>query len=285
MRNPSTQHIKFVTCQTLPNLDPDDVLAVDHLQRHHIRCTPAVWDDSSVDWSSAQIILLRSTWDYHLNVDKFLRWAQSCGPRLANSFGLVKWNYHKKYLLELNERGVPTIPTVLLANDQAAELAAANWQDVVIKPAIGLATHGVKRFTVSDEARRATAQEHAETLAQTGDVLIQPFMRSVSEYGERALVFFNGDYSHAVRKTAFQALAVAGQAGETSVAASDDEIELGRKALAALPETPLYARVDIVRDENKQPMVMELELIEPSLFLAFDDEAPERFAKAIRSRL
>jgi hypothetical protein len=285
MSSSTLQQVAFVTCKTLPDLDPDDILAVNCLDKHHIRCVPAVWDDPGSDWSTSRLIVLRSTWDYHLSVEKFLSWAESCAERLANSYALVRWNHHKGYLLELNKRGVPTIPTVLLTKDSLAELPAMDWLDVVIKPAIGLATHGVKRFALSASAAPAEAQEHAAILAKTNDVLIQPFMPSVAEYGERALVFFDGTYSHAVRKTAFQALAVAGKAGETSVVAASDEIELGYKALAALSETPLYARIDIVRDENKRPLVMELELIEPSLFLAFDEQAPERFAAAIRRRL
>jgi glutathione synthase/RimK-type ligase-like ATP-grasp enzyme len=285
MSSSSVNQVAFVTCKTLPNLDPDDILAVNCLEKHHIRCVPAVWNDPGMDWSTSRLVVLRSTWDYHLSVEKFLSWAESCAERLANSYALVRWNYHKGYLLELNNRGIPTIATVLLPKNSSAEWPAMDWVDVVIKPAVGLATHGVKRFVLSGDAAHAEAQEHAATLAKTNDVLIQPFMPSVSEYGERALVFFDGNFSHAVRKTAFQALAVAGKAGETSVAAATDEIELGYKALAALSETPLYARIDIVRDENKRPIIMELELIEPSLFLAFDEQAPERFATAIRRRL
>jgi glutathione synthase/RimK-type ligase-like ATP-grasp enzyme len=246
-----------------------------------------VWNDPKVNWDRAGLCILRSTWDYHLSSKLFFNWVDKISARLLNSSSLVLWNSHKRYLIDLQEHGIKIVPTAIVpANSKAClreMLKESNWSQIIIKPAIGLATFGVSKFVIPDQITEA--QAHMEMLLKKEDVLLQKFMPNVHAYGERSLVFIDGKYSHAVRKEAFQRLAVAGQAGEAAITATASEVEFARKLVASLKEVPLYARVDLVPDELGETVLMELELIEPSLFLSFEPTAAKHFADAIERRL
>jgi hypothetical protein len=272
----------FVTYQGLPDLDPDDRLAADLLRERGLRVAAAVWDDPNVCWQEGGVCVLRSTWDYNVRHDAFLAWAESVAAiaPLYNPITLVRWNTHKQYLKDLASHGVPVVPTQWLKKSTQPDLlrllAVARWEKAVAKPAVGLATYGVKVVDAS-----TAAQTHVAELLRNYDVMLQPYLASVDTYGERALVFIGGTYSHAVRKTAFQPLAPAGEAGETPVEATGDEIAVATAALRALPEKALYARVDLVCDDAGAPLVLEMELVEPSLFLGMHPRAATRFADAL----
>jgi hypothetical protein len=272
----------FVTFSGMPDLDPDDRLAVDILRQRGFTVAAAIWDNPAVDWSAAGIVVIRSTWDYNLRHREFLAWAETVAKvtRLYNPLALVRWNIHKSYLKDLSEHGVPVVPTLWLAGSSrvnlARTLADAGWPAAVVKPAVGLATYGVRRVSGSVED-----QAHLDGLLSKHDVMVQPFMKSVQDYGERALMFIDGTYSHAARKTAFQALLATGQAGETPAQATSAEIAVGVKAMQALPAPALYARADLVHDDDGEPRVIEFELIEPTLFLGMHPRAAHRFADAL----
>ncbi len=280
----------FVTYDGLPDLDPDDRYAVDALARRGRSVAPAIWNDPSVDWSRAGICVIRSTWDYHLDRPAFLAWAErvaALGP-LWNPLPVVRWNSHKGYLRDLEQRGAPVVPTDWLPAGHAADVGAAlrerEWLRAVIKPAVGLATRGVLMVDLERDGA-AAAQSHVDALLREHDVLLQPFLPSVERYGERALVFIDGAYSHAVQKTAFQPLAAAGDAGEVLVEADAEEIAVASAVAAMAPRPVLYARVDLVRGEDGRPLVIEFELVEPSLFLSLYPPAAERFAVALDERI
>lgn len=282
--------ITFVTCDRLPNLDPDDLPVLELLRGRGWHCGIAVWNNPSIDWANAGVVLLRSTWDYHLHYDEFLKWAKQRRAHLINSFDLVSWNSKKLYLLNLQQKGIATVPTAVLPHAASSEqlnvaFDKLPWRDIIIKPSVGLSTYGVKRVLLDQPESRRLGLDHALHLSANNDVLVQPFLPAVDEYGERSLSFFNGQFSHAVRKSSFQKLAIAGQAGETSVIATTKEIETARKALSVLPEIPVYARVDLIPDGKGQVLLMELELIEPSLFIRFDEEASARFADVLDNLL
>ncbi|MBX9694791.1 MAG: hypothetical protein K2Z81_20555, partial [Cyanobacteria bacterium] len=256
-------------------------LLVQELERRGYSCSGRVWNDSTVDWGDSRVCIIRSTWDYHLQLEEFLSWIDrvKTSSKVLNSPELIRWNVNKIYLRTLQDKGVPIIPTRWTPRGSAFDISSLfdQWPELVIKPAVGLATFGVRRSNASDEG----AQDHLDGLLQNGDVMIQEYMKNVTTYGERALVFFRGVFSHAVSKTPFQKLAVGGEAGEKAATAEPDEIALGEKVIEALPSLPHYARVDIVRDNFNQPVLIELELVEPGLFLAFSEDAPRRFADAI----
>jgi len=274
----------FITYKDLPELDPDDRLALDVLKAQGLKCNYADWRDQSIDWNQAGLCVLRSTWDYHLHYDEFRDFCKERGNQLVNDLSLVEWNCDKVYLLELEQKNIEIVPTIMALKGEPLEsLPPAEWSTVIVKPTIGLATWGVKKFSLPrqiDEYR-----VHMRNLCQSGAVLIQKFMPEVLEYGERSLMYFNGEFSHCARKSAFQALAEAGGAGESSVIASTAEVAFGHRVLNTLDREPVYARVDIVPDEDGKPFLMELELVEPSLFLSFDKEAPTRFAEALKNRI
>lgn len=220
---------------------------------------------------------------------------------MKNDSSLIHWNADKKYLLDLAQSGVTIVPTTYIERTKARVMDPSTLSEVlsgsqiecgaqiVVKPTVGLCTYGVRRFALEQETL-VDICAHVVSLAVSSDVLIQPYITAVEKYGERSLVFIDNQFSHSVRKNAFQKLAVAGDAGEIGVNASDDEIAFGQDLLSKLSlltgcGDTLYSRVDVVPDDYGRLMLLELELIEPSLFLAMDPRAGNRFAQAIAALL
>jgi glutathione synthase/RimK-type ligase-like ATP-grasp enzyme len=280
----------FVTCASLPDLDPDDRLAVDALRSLGARVRAAVWTDPEFEWTAAGTCVIRSTWDYHHRHAEFERWLDrvSATTLLLNPAHAVRWNSHKFYLRDLEARGVPIVPTIWLrrggAENIATALAERGWTDVVLKPAHGASSDGIVRCAAS------AAPAAAAAMLLHDDALLQPYLRSIVTAPERALVFIGGAYSHAVTKSPFMHanLDVAaradeppGAAGEAPVVATGAEIALGERALAAAPPGNVYARVDMARDDDGRLRVMEVELIEPTLYLFARRGAALDLARAI----
>lgn len=248
------------------------------------------WDDPAVEWSSFAVALIRSTWDYMDRLSEFLVWservaAQTC---LLNPPEVVRWNTHKGYLLELAGRGVPIVPTRLLRPGEEVVLPATG--EFVIKPAVGAGSRGARRFrTGSDEAR-----DHAQALLAEGrDVLVQPYLAAVDAQGETALVHVDGQFSHAIRKGALLSADGAATsalfAPEQICARTPSAVEraVAAQVLAALPfdRVPLYARVDLLTGQDGQPVLLELELTEPSLFFAHAPGSAARLVDALLGRM
>jgi hypothetical protein len=249
----------LVTAPHLPDLAPCDRPLVPALRSLGLDPRVVAWDDPNADWAAADLCVIRSCWDYHLRRDEFLAWAAGV-PRLVNPLELVRWNTHKAYLRDLP---TPTIPTVWLGPGERVEPAKLGWEEVVVKPAVSASAYRTVRTR--------------EPLVTDREVLVQPYVPAVEDVGERALVFIDGEFTHAVRK----APVLAGQPeGAVPVEVTQAELALARRTLAVLPEAPLYARVDLVGE-----LVMELELVEPSLYLADSPTATARFARAIAKRL
>ncbi|MCZ8133095.1 MAG: hypothetical protein O9284_17650 [Steroidobacteraceae bacterium] len=247
------------------------------------------WDDAGVDWSSYSLVLMRATWNYHDDLTAFLAWADHVArsSRLCNPPALVRWNTHKRYLLELERAGVPVIPTTVTEPDAAWTPPAA--AEYVVKPAVGAGSRGARRCRAVE---LAAARTHARELQAAGKALVtQPYLESVDSNGETALIWFDGEFSHAIRKGPLltpgggATAALFAPESITARAAAADELEVGRRALAAIPGgAPLYARVDLIRDGAGQPRVLELELTEPSLFFAYAPGSAERFARRVLAR-
>lgn len=248
------------------------------------------WDDAGVDWRRYRAAILRSTWDYIDRFDEFSAWIDRVAglTRLLNPPDVVRWNTHKGYLLELQGRGVPIVPTTLIRVAAAIELPAAD--ELVVKPAIGAGSRGARRFR--DDLPAATA--HARALLDEGrDVLAQPYLARVDQAGETALMYFGGLYSHAIRKgplLAPNADATAALFAPEQIVAREpgsDERALAERVLAALPfaDPLLYARVDLLRGEDGAPLLLELELTEPSLFFAYAQGSVERYLDTLQSML
>ncbi len=293
--------IALVTYSELPDLFPDDRPLAIALASAGLAVGIVRWDDPDFDWSTTRIALLRSPWDYYRRYEEFLAWAERTAGAtcLLNPLPLVRWNLHKSYLVELAAQGAPVVPTAIVprgavtgtrdgAGPYARLLAAHGWGDAVLKPAISAdswETIVVRR----GEPERGEA--HLARLAPERDLLVQPFLESVETYGERCLIYVEGTFSHAVRK---HALSLGGRwAGEPEgvpVAAAADELAAAERVLQAAwaatgARSALYARVDLTRDDDGRPLLLELELTEPTLFLEGAPAGLSRLVEALVRRL
>ena len=302
--------VALVTARAARGLDEDQPPLEVALQAAGATVAIADWDDPAVDWRAFDLALLRSTWDYTERRLEFLAWAERVSglTQLANPAPVVRWNTDKHYLAELAGGGVPTVPGTFIepGQNEAAALerfiATLETQEWVVKPAVGAGSKDTERYRRS---ARESAVAHAKRLLRAGrSVLLQPYLERVDEYGETALIFFEGRFSHAVRKgpmlppaqaepppaagpatggaaaAANNALFVSEQI--TPRTAADDELRVAAAALRAMPfKLPLYARVDLIGDAAGAPVVLELELTEPSLFFAHAAGAADRFAQTV----
>jgi glutathione synthase/RimK-type ligase-like ATP-grasp enzyme len=245
------------------------------------------WDDPDVDWAAFDLALIRSTWDYSWRAEEFTAWAERCGKatRLANPLGVVRWNADKRYLGQLAEAGVPTVHTRYFAPGDPVELPADG--EFVVKPASGAGARYAARYPAGerDAAVRQVERMHAEGFT----VMVQPYLSSIDTHGERALQFFGGRLLHASVKGAVLA---PGTPYDADKVAHPDlrpwepaaaELAVAERALAAVPVDTelLYARVDLVTGPDGEPCVMELELIEPNLFLHLHPGSVPRVVEAV----
>ncbi len=260
------------------------------------------WDDSGADWSAFDLALLRSTWDYSQRLPEFLDWATRAAihTTLLNPLAVVRWNTDKHYLNDLAEAGVATVPSVFIEPGEPARGALEAFlrhhvprsdgdegEEFVVKPAIGAGSRDAQRYG-RDEVEAAVA--HCQRLLEARrSVLLQPYLDRVDDYGETALIFFAGHFSHAIRKGPLlrrgdgPTRALFATEHITPRTPSADELRLAERTLAAMPFPGplLYARVDLIHDADGTPCVLELELTEPSLFFDHAPGSAERFARAV----
>jgi glutathione synthase/RimK-type ligase-like ATP-grasp enzyme len=288
----------LATCREFPDLDHEDRLLIPALAELGIEAVPAVWTDGGVDWSSFDAVVLRETWDYSDDRDAFLGWVDHVGSVsvLLNRPELVRWNTDKRYLEELEAAGVPVTPTRFLkpGDDPTAWHPHGHVEgDVVVKPAVSCGSRDTLRHRAPDDEAEIVGQVRA--LLEDGRVvMVQPYLDSVDDAGETALLYFDGVFSHAIRKGPLLARGVEGERVEGLFVQEQidprtpgaDEIRVAEQVIAAIPgQAPLYARVDLIRDDQGSPLVLEVELAEPSLFLSHSSGAADRLAQAIVRRL
>jgi hypothetical protein len=278
--------LRIATCAELPEVDTDQQLLLDALQARGIDARLVAWDAEEELWVPSEPTLLRSTWNYYHAPARFLAWAARAarsGP-LWNELEVVHANLHKAYLVEARQRGVPIVPTLLLRSDEESDpvalVAAEQWRDVVVKPAISAGSHDTQRHPVEDAA---AIRAHVAAVRSRCDVLIQPYLAAVEQRGERSIVWIDGEITHCMRKHPRFAGGVEKVDGPFVPTAAERTVVT--TALRPWAERLLYARVDLVDDELGRPLVMEIELIEPSLFLLECPQALERFVAAIERRM
>lgn len=251
---------------------------------------PIVWDDKEPDWSQFDACLIRSTSDYHEKYDQFLRWVARVGGSIPiwNSPEMTTWNADKAYLRDLSVKGIPTIPTLWLDQGSTADLdeilETRGWPIAVIKPSIGLGSQHLEKVHRGGPG----CQQALDCLLQEHRVLVQPFLSSIEEMGEASLIYIHGKLAHAVKKwPANGDFRVQRNWGGTSELHKPTraELDIGSAALACLDEAPLFGRVDIVTDQSLNPCLIEMELIEPDLFLRHTPATADLFADAIAIRL
>lgn len=288
-------HIALVTYADEPDLFKDDRFLFAPLRQRGIQAEVVLWDDETIDWTSYDLVVLRSVWDYHLRSGEFLGWLRGLraeAVNIINAFDLIEWNMDKRYLVQLAHHGIKIVPTIHLLPDSSVALydivQAQGWDEAVIKPAISASGDQTWRITLDTAEDH---QSHFDQLARQTGVLVQRFMPEIQQ-GEWSLTFFNGIYSHAVlKRPPANSMFVHEERGGTNtviqpppniVAQANYVLRMVKMLTTHLP---IYARVDgLVIDEEL--VLMELECIEPELHLAYAAPyAAERFADAITSVL
>lgn len=284
--------VALVTCEMFPDLEDDDQLLRTALRDRDLLVDAVRWDDADADWSAYDLVVLRSPWDYTARRGAFVAWAHSV-PRLANPAAVVEWNTDKHYLRELAAAGLPVTPTDFVEPGQPwTPPAAGEW---VVKPAISAASLDTGRYRLPEQASLAIT--HARRLTDAGrTVMIQPYLTAVDTAGETSVLMTpdaTGEltYSHAIRKGPIltgpdtqrpHSEYTEETSGRTP---TDAELSVAARAVAAAPGPLLYARVDMIPGADGEPVLLELELTEPSLFLRHDPDAAPRLADAILARL
>lgn len=277
--------VAIATCKELPEPDPDEALLMSALRLAGLEASVLPWDDAEAPFAAQDLVVLRSTWNYFEHVDEFVRWATriSMATQVLNPANVVAWNAKKTYLAELEKRGVDIVPTefVLRAETRSLEgiLRERGWDEVVVKPVVSAGSFRTERFA---RASTAAGQTFLSRLVADRDAMVQRWMPSVETYGERSLVWIDGVFTHAIRKSPRFSGGPERVSGAVPIA--DDEREFAERALAPLSHELLYARVDMVRDADGSLRLMELELIEPSLFFRQSEAALARFVGAIARR-
>lgn len=267
--------IALATSADLPDLWVDDEPLRSALVALGAEAVPAVWDDPSVEWGAYDLVVVRSTWDYTERRDAYLTWARSV-PRLANPADVVEWNTDKTYLRRFAEAGLPVVPTCWAP----AVLATVPWHDVVVKPNVSAGARDTLRCAASSEEGQALL----DAIAASGRVpMVQPYLDAVEGYGERSLLFVEGTHTHAVRRNPALSMSGDERFGAERVEATDEELDVARRVLEAAGPPLLYARVDLVPGPDG-PLLIELEVTEPQMFLRLGPECAEALAAAAVAR-
>ncbi|ADB17187.1 conserved hypothetical protein [Pirellula staleyi DSM 6068] len=271
----------------LGNILSDDQLLQTALARHGIWSERLDWASPDVDWSKFDVAVFRTTWDYFDRRSQFTRWLNQVRTqtRLCNDAALVTWNMDKHYLADLEARGIPVVPTKFVERGSSPKLAAlldeTGWAEAIIKPCVSGAARHTYRV---NHTSAASLQPTVEKLLLDESLLLQPFQTSVLEQGEDTLMIVGGQFTHAVRKLPKRGdFRVQDDHGGTvhPYEPPPAQIEFAQRAMAACDPAPVYGRVDIVRDHQGNYVVMELELIEPELWLRHHTPAATALADAI----
>jgi hypothetical protein len=271
--------VTLVTCRDHPSLPEDDQVLLHTLGRRGIRPRIAIWNDKTVDWSASSVTVLRAAWDSHLHAQEFQKWLTVLATQthLLNGASVASWNFDKAYLIELRQRGIEVVPTALILSPSSIEpaLAELRTQDIVVKPRFGADSFGTQRMDGSVSA----IEKHFDTFGGQGGLLIQPFIAEIEQQRERSLVFIGGRYSHALYRNAF-GRGPTRQTPDNFHSPTPDELRYCESLFAFLGAPLDYARVDLVPIDGT-PTLMELELIDPSLFFHAEPAAADRLAECI----
>ncbi len=264
----------------------DDELAIEPLRELDIVVETLSWRQTGRDWGEFDAVVIRTPWDYQRSPERFIAVLDEIGSatRLLNPVNIVRWNFDKLYLRELSQKGVRIVPTLFESVYGPDRFAA--WSDelacseLIVKPRVSA--------TAENTFRVSEFEPSLVSIFETRPFLVQPFLTSIVDEGEYSLFYFNGELSHAIVKRAKQDdFRVQEEHGgsPSPIEATDAMRQTADAALAAIGVQLLYARVDLIRDRSGEFGIMELELIEPALYLRMESGAPERFARAIEARL
>ena len=275
----------------IQNVLKEDRLVMDGLEKLNLRTIKKDWNDTNFNWSSTKSAIFRSTWDYFDQFSNFRNWLELVKEQcyLINPYEQINWNLDKHYLLDLQKLDLPIVESVFVSKKTQLNLEtiskSKNWKDIVIKPTIS----GAARHTYhlkNDEIKKF--QDKWLSLTNNEDFMVQEFQKNILSTGEIAVMLFGGEYSHSVLKKAkkgdFRVQDDFGGSVEI-INPSLEIIELAKKTVKSLKTMPLYARVDIIFDNGSNPVISELELIEPELWFRFKEESAFKLAEIVKDFL
>ena len=278
--------IAILTCEKLPDLNPEDRKIIPALAKHNIEATAAIWDDKTINWNDFDYLIFRNTWDYFEKETEFKIWLDQIAQleiKTLNPIKIITQNIHKFYLREMEKQGITILPTVFIDKTEhlnLAELIPPNWKKAVIKPAFSAGSYLTEVFEISEIQ---AISEKYKTIAAEKELLLQEFMPEIQTLGETSFIFFNKKFSHAVNKKPvegdFRVQSLFG-GKYTLVQPNEELIEKAQKIVDSLPKDLLYARVDGILIENEL-YLMEIECIEPDLYFDLSENSLERFVAAI----
>ena len=274
--------VALATCAALPELYEDGPLLIEALAGLGVEAEPQVWDDAGADWAAYDLVVVHSTWDYTWRLTEFLAWARTV-PRLANPASVLAWNTDKTYLRDLAAAGVPVVPTRFLTPGEVFEPPGTAY---VVKATVSAGARDAAAYAPGQDAGAHVRELHAAGRT----AMVQPYLPAVDGAGETSVLCFEGVVSHGARKGALLELGagvrndLVSSAVVTPREPSAVQVAVAHAALAVVGEPLLYARVDVVPGPDGAPLVLELELTEPSLFLRHAPGSAERFAAAVARR-
>ena len=282
--------IAILTCDQLPNLNLADQPLIEKLAENNVVAIPMVWDDPNTDWTDFDYLIFRNTWDYFEKETQFNNWLnyiEKLGMKTLNSIAIIKQNKHKFYLREMERNGVTILPTIFIDKTNALDmrkLIPSHWKKAVVKPAFSAGSYQTEVFETADVDK---INSQYQSIAAEKELLLQEFMPEIQTLGETSFIFFNKQFSHAVnKKPADGDFRIQVQFGGTYTLISPDSnlIAQAQKIVDGFPSDLLYARVDGIIINN-QLLLMEVECIEPDLYLNLSEGAIDRFTKAIVQHL
>ena len=289
------QQIALITCESLgsytANADSEDERLYQFLKGKGLPVSWQVWDDARVDWSQFDALIIKSPWDYFDKIDAFYSWldkVEAAGCKVLNPVKTVRWNADKLYFKDMEAKGVNIVPTVWLEQgstfDAAAAFAELGSEKIIVKPRVSGGAKNTFALTI-DEAVARTSE--INQLLQQEPFLAQPFIEEIKTDGEWSFIFFGGNYSHTVLKTAkpgdFRVQHFFGGTIHTPTPPAA-LLATAQTIVDKFAKDCLYARVDGVA-LNNELVLMELELIEPFLFLSTSEGSLERYYQALLAQL
>lgn len=281
------KEVALVTYKRKPGLSDGDSLLIKPMKEAGFDAVAVPWDRKKVDWSSFEVVVIRSCWDYHKRVDEFYEWLEqleTSGVRVFNPLNIIRWNADKHYLEKFISRGISVIPTHFVNQGETYDLreilARLDRPEIIVKPTFGASADGVRRIRRHDLKKIERA---VQNVLRFGDAMIQPYLSEIKTGGEYSFVFFGKKFSHAIIKKP----AINDFRTQPNFGGSESVVEVGlnfiNQAQQIINEDSgplLYARVDGIMIEGKLQL-MELELIEPYLFFEFEPSAAQKFVQAM----
>tara|TARA_B110000027_G_scaffold32463_3_gene36021 strand:- start:786 stop:1697 length:912 start_codon:yes stop_codon:yes gene_type:complete len=275
----------------IENVLKEDGLVMEGLEKLNLRTIKKDWNDTNFNWSSTKSAIFRSTWDYFDQFSTFRNWLDLVKDQcyLINPYQQINWNLDKHYLIDLQKLDLPIVESVFVSKKTNLNLEtiskSKNWKDIVIKPTIsGAARH---TYLLKNEEIK-NFQEKWLSLTSMEDFMVQEFQNNILSSGEIAVMLFGGKYSHSVLKKAkkgdFRVQDDFGGSVE-KINPSLEIIQLAEKTIKSLKTIPIYARVDIIFDNNNRPVISELELIEPELWFRFKEDSAYKLAEIVKDFL